>query len=62
MFLINIQVYDRVAMITTKWENNRTRTQMNNKLNIKKFLFQFANNYAYFFYLAFLRNVYLNLL
>ncbi len=54
--LLNL-FYDRVAFITTKWENNRTRSQMNNKLNNKKFLFQFANNYAYFFYLGFLRNV-----
>ena len=50
-------VYNKVAFVTTRWENNRTRSVMINKLNTKKFLFQFANNYAYFFYLGFLRNV-----
>jgi hypothetical protein len=54
--------YNKVAFITTRWENNRTRSQMNNKLNTKKFLFQFANNYAYFFYLGFFRNVNINYL
>lgn len=52
-----LQVYEKIALITTKWECHRTRTQFKDNLIIKSFAFQFVNNYASLIYLAFFRNV-----
>jgi len=55
---IIIQVYNllytTVAFKLTDQENHRTSTQYENHLTAKVFAFQFVNNYASFFYLAFI--------
>ena len=45
---INIlkQIYNRVAVKLTDWENPRTKTDYETSFTIKMFLFQFFNTYA----------------
>ncbi|XP_041114589.1 anoctamin-10-like isoform X3 [Polyodon spathula] len=49
------QIYQRIAIKMTEWENYRTQTAYNDALIKKLFAFQFANSYASLFYIAFLR-------
>uniref|UniRef100_A0A8C4X8J1 Anoctamin n=1 Tax=Erpetoichthys calabaricus TaxID=27687 RepID=A0A8C4X8J1_ERPCA len=49
------QVYEKIAIKMTDWENYRTQTAYNDALIKKLFAFQFANSYASLFYIAFLR-------
>ncbi|KAL5011371.1 hypothetical protein ScPMuIL_009922 [Solemya velum] len=49
------KLYDIFAKKLTDWENHRTQTQYDDALIIKLFAFQFANNYASCFYIAFFR-------
>ncbi|XP_021363024.1 anoctamin-4-like isoform X2 [Mizuhopecten yessoensis] len=53
--LILGKVYDYLAVKLTDWENHRTQTMYDDALIIKLFAFQFANNYASSFYIAFFR-------
>ncbi|XP_060078279.1 anoctamin-10-like [Ylistrum balloti] len=53
--LILGKVYDYMAVKLTDWENHRTQTMYDDALIIKLFAFQFANNYASSFYIAFFR-------
>lgn len=53
--LILGKIYDLIAVKLTDWENHRTQTQYNDALIIKLFGFQFVNNYASCFYIAFFR-------
>ncbi|KAK3592836.1 hypothetical protein CHS0354_028912 [Potamilus streckersoni] len=53
--LILGKIYDWLARKLTEWENHRTQTQFDDALIIKLFVFQFANNYASCFYIAFFR-------
>ena len=46
-----------MALILTKLENHRTKSQQKNSLIYKTFIFQFLNNYASLFYLAYFRNI-----
>ena len=55
------KIYKKIAIKLTKWENHRTRTQFKDNLISKTFAFQFVNNYASLFYLAFFRNVILKI-
>lgn len=52
---------DNVLLTSTLFflftENHRTQTQYNDALIIKLFAFQFVNNYASCFYIAFFRGV-----
>ncbi|CAG2218059.1 unnamed protein product [Mytilus edulis] len=53
--LILSKLYDWLARKLTDWENHRTQTSYNDALIVKLFAFQFANNYASCFYIAFVR-------
>ncbi|XP_069129746.1 anoctamin-4-like isoform X3 [Argopecten irradians] len=53
--LILGKIYDYLAVKLTDWENHRTQTMYDDALIIKLFAFQFANNYASSFYIAFFR-------
>jgi hypothetical protein len=46
-----------VAHRLTIWENNPTKTDFNNSLIYKIFIFQFINSYASLFYLSYFRNI-----
>ncbi|XP_076467993.1 anoctamin-7-like [Babylonia areolata] len=51
--LILSKVYNVLARWLTDWENHRTQTRYDDALIFKLFAFQFANNYASCFYIAF---------
>jgi hypothetical protein len=51
------QLFERLAVRMSKWENHRTQSQFDNSLVAKNFMFQFVNNYFVLFYIAFLREV-----
>ncbi len=51
----NMQVYRKVALILTNWENHRTQTEHDNRLIIKIFMFQFINSYTSLFYVGFFK-------
>ncbi|XP_063415358.1 anoctamin-4-like isoform X1 [Mytilus trossulus] len=53
--LILSKLYDWLARKLTDWENHRTQTSYDDALIVKLFAFQFANNYASCFYIAFVR-------
>mmetsp|Transcript_24137 Transcript_24137/g.33847 ORF Transcript_24137/g.33847 Transcript_24137/m.33847 type:complete len:693 (+) Transcript_24137:62-2140(+) len=56
MFIMTMnQVYRRVAMWLTEWENYRTDSEFENAFIIKNFVFQFVNSYISLFYIAFLK-------
>lgn len=49
------QVYQKLAIKLTEWENHRTTSQFEDKLATKLFLFNFINSYFSLFYIAFYR-------
>lgn len=51
------QIYLRIAVCTTEWENPRTQTEFNDSLVFKIFAFEFVNNYGSLYYAAFVRLV-----
>ncbi|KAL8594587.1 hypothetical protein ACOMHN_002142 [Nucella lapillus] len=51
--LILSRVYNVLAKWLTDWENHQTQTRYDDALIFKLFAFQFANNYASCFYIAF---------
>ena len=48
------QIYKRVAVRMTDWENHRTQTEYEDFLIVKNLLFEFVNNYFTLFLIAFL--------
>ena len=48
------QIYKRVAVRMTDWENHRTQTEYEDYLIVKNLLFEFVNNYFTLFLIAFL--------
>ena len=48
-------VYEKVAIALTEWEAPRTRTEYQNILTVKLFLFQSVNIYSSLFYIAFFK-------
>ena len=50
-------LFERLAMKLTEFENLRTQSEFDNALVGKNFLFQFINNYFVLFYISFLREV-----
>lgn len=52
-----LKIYTKIAIWFTKWENYRTKTEYDDALIIKLFLFEFVNSYGSLFYMAFFRNV-----
>ncbi|CAF0718472.1 unnamed protein product [Brachionus calyciflorus] len=49
--------YTKVAKRFTRWENYRTKTEYDDALIIKLFIFEFVNSYGSLFYMAFFRNI-----
>ena len=54
IILLN-QVYQRLALRLTEWENYRTYSEFANNLTVKMFLFQFVNSYLSLYYMAFFK-------
>jgi len=54
ILLLN-QIYQRVALKLTEWENHRTYSQFANNLTFKMFLFQFINTYTSLYYMSFFK-------
>ncbi|XP_012815382.1 anoctamin-6 isoform X3 [Xenopus tropicalis] len=54
IMLLNM-LYEKVAIIITDFELPRTRTEYENSLTTKMFLFQFVNYYSSCFYIAFFK-------
>ncbi|KAM9705278.1 anoctamin-6 [Menidia menidia] len=54
IMILNI-LYERVAIWITNFELPRTRTDYENSLTLKMFLFQFVNYYSSCFYIAFVK-------
>ncbi|XP_038154359.1 anoctamin-6 [Cyprinodon tularosa] len=54
IMVLNI-LYERVAIWITDFELPRTRTDYENSLTLKMFLFQFVNYYSSCFYIAFIK-------
>ncbi|XP_015208423.1 anoctamin-6 [Lepisosteus oculatus] len=54
IMILNI-VYERVAILITDFELPRTKTEYENSLTMKMFLFQFVNYYSSCFYIAFFK-------
>ncbi|XP_056878530.1 anoctamin-6 [Takifugu flavidus] len=54
IMILNI-LYERVAIWITNFELPRTRTDYENSLTLKMFLFQFVNYYSSCFYIAFFK-------
>uniref|UniRef100_A0A8C7ZGF4 Anoctamin n=1 Tax=Oryzias sinensis TaxID=183150 RepID=A0A8C7ZGF4_9TELE len=54
IMILNI-LYERVAIWITNFELPRTRTDYENSLTMKMFLFQFVNYYSSCFYIAFVK-------
>ncbi|XP_042371239.1 anoctamin-6-like [Plectropomus leopardus] len=52
IMILNI-LYERVAIWITDFELPRTKTDYENSLTLKMFLFQFVNYYSSCFYIAF---------
>ncbi|CAJ1054918.1 anoctamin-6 isoform X1 [Xyrichtys novacula] len=52
IMILNI-LYERVAILITDFELPRTKTDYENSLTLKMFLFQFVNYYSSCFYIAF---------
>ena len=52
-------IYKIIVVKLTHWENYRTKTEYNDNLIIKLFIFEFVNNYGPLIYLAYFRNVYI---
>ncbi|KAM6895907.1 anoctamin-6 [Xenentodon cancila] len=54
IMILNV-LYERVAIWITDYELPRTRTEYENSLTLKMFLFQFVNYYSSCFYIAFVK-------
>ncbi|RNA37450.1 Anoctamin, partial [Brachionus plicatilis] len=50
-------IYTFIAVSFTKWENYRTKTEYDDALIIKLFIFEFVNSYGSLFYMAFFRTI-----
>eukprot|EP00045_Choanoeca_perplexa_P014447 m.170068 g.170068 ORF g.170068 m.170068 type:complete len:962 (-) comp16678_c0_seq7:1832-4717(-) len=48
-------LYRGLAVTLTEWENHRLDSEYQSALTVKIFMFQFANNYASLFYIAFFK-------
>ena len=53
------KLYEKMAFALTSWENPRTRSDYQDILTIKMFLFQSVNMYSSFFYIAFFKSNYI---
>ena len=49
------EIYERIARSLTAWEMHRTKSEHDNSLASKIFLFQFLNYYSSLFYIAFFK-------
>jgi len=49
------QIYGRVGLALTEFENHKTETSFSNSLIAKSFLFKFVNSYNSLFYIAFFK-------
>jgi len=49
------EIYARLAIRLTEWENHRTQAEYDASLIVKTFSFKFVNSYAACFYVAFVR-------
>ncbi|KAM8973260.1 anoctamin-6 [Pelodytes ibericus] len=57
IMLLNV-LYEKVAIMITDFELPRTKTEYENSLTTKMFLFQFVNYYSSCFYIAFFKGKY----
>eukprot|EP00916_Digyalum_oweni_P011665 GHVL01019410.1.p1 GENE.GHVL01019410.1~~GHVL01019410.1.p1 ORF type:complete len:589 (+),score=67.22 GHVL01019410.1:1143-2909(+) len=57
MLLFN-EIYARLGIILTRWENHRTYRTFQDSYAVKSALFRFANSYASLFYISFFKNLY----
>ncbi|RNA28547.1 Anoctamin, partial [Brachionus plicatilis] len=55
--MIMNRIYTFIAVSFTKWENYRTKTEYDDALIIKLFIFEFVNSYGSLFYMAFFRTI-----
>jgi anoctamin-5 len=55
--LVLKQLYNKMAVKLTDWENHQTQSAYEDSLVVKLFAFHFADSFASLFYIAFLRNV-----
>jgi len=55
------EIYRRVGVMLTDWENHRTESEYENSLILKNAIFQAVNCYISFFYIAFVRPFEVNL-
>uniref|UniRef100_A0A8C2BBR2 Anoctamin n=1 Tax=Cyprinus carpio TaxID=7962 RepID=A0A8C2BBR2_CYPCA len=55
IIMILNNVYEKVAILITDFELPRTKTEYENSLTLKMFLFQFVNYYSSCFYIAFFK-------
>jgi hypothetical protein len=53
--LIMSLIYNKVSILLNEFENHRTEVEYENSLIIKTVIFQFVNNYAGLFYVAFMK-------
>ena len=49
-------VYVKIAVMLTNWENPRTKTEYQNALTFKMYVFEFVNTYSSLFYIAFFKS------
>ena len=49
-------VYVKLAVILTNWENPRTKSEYQNALTFKMYVFEFVNTYSSLFYIAFFKS------
>jgi anoctamin-5 len=54
--LVLKQLYNKMAVKLTDWENHQTQSAYEDSLVVKLFAFHFADSFASLFYIAFLRN------
>lgn len=57
LIIIFGRIYESIAIGMNNWENHRTKTEYDDNLILKNFVFQFVNNYFVLFYIAYLRQV-----
>ena len=49
-------VYGKLAVFLTDWENPRTQNEYRDNMTIKMFMFEFVNYYSSLFYIAFFKS------
>ena len=49
-------IYVKLAVILTDWENPRTKSEYQNMLTFKMYVFEFVNTYSSLFYIAFFKS------